>query len=90
MTWIKRYLQKGIFTKFQLIPILRLQVMRDIVHWHCSIDHCVKLIPIDKKLCENCFYFTLKLILLIFFLLGNVFHGGELPIDAKNSNFEVF
>ena len=35
-------------------------VMYDYVHWHCSIDYCVKISLIDKNLCENCIYFTLK------------------------------
>ena len=29
--------KKRLLPKFQLIPILRLQVMHDYVHWHCSI-----------------------------------------------------
>ena len=36
----------------------------DYVHWHYSIDSCVKLILIDENLCENlyenCLFFTLK------------------------------
>ena len=32
---------KRLFPKFQLMPILRLQVMHDYVHWHCSIDFCM-------------------------------------------------
>ena len=35
--------EKAYFQKFQLIPILRLQVKHDYVHWHCSIDDCVEL-----------------------------------------------
>ena len=31
-----------LFPKFQLIPILRLQVMHDYVHLYCSVDYCVK------------------------------------------------
>ena len=34
--------KKRLFPKFQLIQILLLQVMHDYVHWHCSIDYCVK------------------------------------------------
>ena len=56
----KTQTKKKLFLKFQLIPILHLQVMHDYVHWHCSIDYCVKLILINKNLCENCFYFTPK------------------------------
>ena len=39
-------------------------LVQDYVHWHCSIDYCVKLILIDENLCENWFYFTLKWFLL--------------------------
>ena len=35
---------------FQKIPLLRLQVMHDYVHWQCSIDYCVKLSLIAKTL----------------------------------------
>ena len=37
----KILMKKGLFPKFHLIPILRLQVIHDCVLWHCSIDHCV-------------------------------------------------
>ena len=33
--------RKILLPKFQLIPILRLQVMHDYVYWHCSIDYCL-------------------------------------------------
>ena len=36
-------IKNKIFPKFQLIPILRLQVMYDYVVLHCSIDYCVEL-----------------------------------------------
>ena len=39
--------EKKLFPKFQLIPILHLQVMHYCVHWHCFIDDCVKLIVVD-------------------------------------------
>ena len=32
-----------LFQKFQLILILCVQVMYNYVHWHCSIDYCVKI-----------------------------------------------
>ena len=53
-------LTKRLFPKFQLIPILRLQVTHDYVHWHCSTDYCVELILVNKILCENCFYLSMK------------------------------
>ena len=57
----KKILTKtSLFPKYQLIPILHLQVMHDYVHWHYSIDFCVELILVDEDLCESCFYFTLK------------------------------
>ena len=42
---IKRYKQKTVFPKFQLILILHLQVMyhHDYIVFHCSIDYCVEL-----------------------------------------------
>ena len=36
--------QKRLFPKSQLIPVLRLQVMHDYVHGHCSIED-------DRLLC---------------------------------------
>ena len=45
--------KKSLFPKCQLIPVLRLQVMHDYVHWHCSIDHCVKLSLVDEPLCKK-------------------------------------
>ena len=36
----------------------------DYMHWHCSIYCHVKLILVDENLCENCFYFTMKWLLL--------------------------
>ena len=44
---------KSLFPKFQLIPILRLQVMHDYVVFHCSIDYCVKLSLVHETFCEN-------------------------------------
>ena len=52
--------KKKLLPKFQLIPVLRLKVMHDYVHWHCSIDYCVRLVVIDEDLSGNCFYVTLK------------------------------
>ena len=46
-------LKKCLLPKFQLIPILGLQVMHDYVQWHCSIDYCVKLSFVDKTLCKK-------------------------------------
>ena len=36
--------KKSLFPKFQLIPILNLQVMHDYVVFHCSIDYSIELI----------------------------------------------
>ena len=56
---------------------------------HCSIDYCGELILVDKNLCENFSFFTLK------WFPRNSF--GEMctldecyRTDAKNSNFEFF
>ena len=34
--------KKRLFPKFQLVPLFRLQVMHDYVHWYCAIDYCVR------------------------------------------------
>ena len=34
--------KKSLFSKFQLIPILRLQVMHDYVYFIAPIDYCVE------------------------------------------------
>ena len=60
------------------------QVMHDYVHWHCSIDYCVKLSLVDKTFCiKNSFHSIRKGFLLNSFW-RNVFLGGELQIDTKN------
>ena len=78
-----------LFPKFQLIPILRLQVLHDYVYWHCSIDYCVKLSLVDETLCQKWFSFHKEMISALF-LWGNVLLRGELQIDANNSNFKNF
>ena len=48
--------KREITSKFQLIPLLRLQVMYDYIHWHCSIDYgtvCVKLSLVNETLCQK-------------------------------------
>ena len=40
---------KSLFPKFQLIPILHLQVMHDFVVFHCSIYYCVELNLVDES-----------------------------------------
>ena len=89
MTRIRRYKQKSLLPKFQLIPILRLQGMHDYVHWHCSIDYCVKLSLVYEILCPKSLSFHKEMISAWFFW-GNVLFRGELQIDAINSNFENF
>ena len=39
---LKKKEKKSLLPKFKLISILHLQVVHDCVHWHCSIDYCVK------------------------------------------------
>ena len=74
-----------------MIPILRLQVINDYVHWHCSIDFFVKSSLIDETLSENYFYFTL---IMKWFLLNSFgemcFLEEELQKDAKKSKFDNF
>ena len=57
-------INKRLFPKFQLIPILSLQVMHDYVHWHCSKDYCVKLSLVDKTYAKSVSYFIRKWFLL--------------------------
>ena len=52
MTLIRGLNKKCLLPKFQLIPVLRLQVVHDYVHWHCSIDNCVKLSVIEDTSCK--------------------------------------
>ena len=48
------FLKKSLIPKFQLIPILRLQVMQNCnVHWHCSIDYRIKLSLVDETSCKK-------------------------------------
>ena len=44
---------KRLFPKNKLIPILRLQLMHDYLHWYGSIDYCVKLRLVDETLCKK-------------------------------------
>ena len=74
----QKILTQKLFPKFRLIQILCLQVTHDYVHWHCSIDFCVKSFLVDETLCENCFYFSLKL-----FLLNSV---GEMCFWRRATN----
>ena len=62
MTWIRRYQKKKkkkkkkkmVIPKLESIAILRLQVRHDYVHWHCSINYCVKLCLVNETLCGDC------------------------------------
>ena len=54
--------KKTLLQKFQLIPILRFQAMHGYVHWHCSIDYCVKLNLGDKTLCKKLLLFDKEMI----------------------------
>ena len=67
MTWIKRYkLKKAIhvhiFSKFQLIQILSLQVAQDNIYvcWHSTIDYCVNMCLVDKILCKKIAQFFIR------------------------------
>ena len=69
--------KKGYFQNFSWFQFYVYNVlMHDYVHWHCSIEYCFKLILVDKTLCENCFYFTLK------WFLCNLF--GEMCFLEEN------
>ena len=76
MTWIKRYLKK---TRWRLFP--NCSKLHDYVHWHYSIDYCVRLflsMRIYVKICliAHWNYFCK-------FLWGITLIRGELQIDAK-------
>ena len=79
----------GLLPKFQLIPILRIQVMHDYVHRHCSIDYCIKLSLVYETLCPKLLSFHKEMIS-AWFLWGNVLLRGELQKDTINSNFDNF
>ena len=53
---------KSLLPKCQLMPSVRLQVMHDYVHWHCSIDYCVKLSLVDETLFKNLLTFHKEMI----------------------------
>ena len=53
---------KSLLPKFQLIPIFLLQVMHDYVHWHCSIDYCVKISLVNETLCKTLLLFHREMI----------------------------
>ena len=84
MTWISK---KSLLSKiFKLIPILRLQVMHDYVHWNWFIDYCVELSLWDLMQLLS-FH---KEMISARFLWRNMLLRGELQIDAINLNFESF
>ena len=60
MLWIRRYKQKSLFPKFQLIPILHFQVMHDYVYFIDPIDYCVEKVLCPRLFFENCSHFILK------------------------------
>ena len=63
--------------------------MHDYVVFHCSIGYCVELILVDETLSKKLLSFHKEMISAKLHL-GNVLLGGELQIDAINSNFEKF
>ena len=52
--------KKSLFPKFQLIQILRFQVMHDYVCFIAPIDYCVELSLMFETFCESCSHFRLK------------------------------
>ena len=52
--------KNSVFPKFQLIPILRFQVMHDHVCFIAPMDYCVELSLVYETFCENCSHFILK------------------------------
>ena len=45
--------KKTLFIKLQLFPISFLPVMHGYVHWHSSIDYCVKLSLVDNEFLQK-------------------------------------
>ena len=84
----QKMLRKIKFPKFQLIPILRLQVMHDYVHWYCPINYCVKLILVDENVCKNCFTSRWNDFCLI--PLGKCASWRRTTNKWNNSKFEIF
>ena len=52
--------KKGLFPKFQLIPILRFQVMHDYVCFIAPTDYCAEWSLVFETFCENCSHFKLN------------------------------
>ena len=52
--------KKILFPKFQLIPIVRFQVMHDYVCFIAPIDYCAEQSLVYKNFCENCSHFIMK------------------------------
>ena len=46
--------KKRLFPKIELILIFALQVMHDLVHWHCCLDYWVQLILIHENFMLKC------------------------------------
>ena len=77
MAWMKRYKQKSLLPKFQLIPILSFQVKHDYVCFIAPIDYCVEW-SLVQTFCENCSHFILK------WFPTNSFGGTERRHIASN------
>ena len=80
---------KSLFPKFQLIPILRFEVMHDYVCFIAPMVHFVELSLMYKTFCESCSHFILKWFQPYSFW-GIVLLRGELQKYAKNSNLKNF
>ena len=81
--------QKSLFAKFQLILILRFQVIHDYLCFIAPIDYCVKFCLVDETFCQNCYHFVLKWL--------QPYSCGEMCFLEesyknffKNSNFDNF
>ena len=59
MTWIRKYIKRSLFPKFQLTPILRFQIIHDNLGFIALTDSCVELSLVDKTFCENRLHFLL-------------------------------
>ena len=70
--------QKRLFQNFSWFQFY-IYNLCDNVHWHCSIDYCVKLTLVDDNYVISASY-----------VWGNEILGGELPIDGKKKLESAF
>ena len=81
--------KNGLFPKFQLIQILRFQVIQDVC-FIAPIDYCDELSLVGKTFCEKCSHFILTSWSQPNSFGEMCFLEESLWKDARNSNFDNF